>query len=304
MDIQKHVDALFADYQENPALNDFKEELASHLDERIKSFIKKGMDEIQSLEKALDELGDISSIADELGKKKRQEVFFEAYMKNTKTYMDKKHIYGYILAGGLLALGVILTLTAYFASGEPMVSLSSGMLLIILPICAFVFLGLTQETAKNYPMNWKRALIYTATAGLILFGLKFFAATLLKFFIIEGYSTAKLIPAIGSLLPFALPGTVILAFLLLTEKNRHKPWVMEQQAIWAKQVMEQFADPYAATRFGLYSGALWIFALALFIALGFIISFKFSWLVFLLAISVQILILALMTPKNKDISGI
>lgn len=42
MDIQKHIDKLFDDYQESPALEDFKEELTAHIDERIKSLVKKG----------------------------------------------------------------------------------------------------------------------------------------------------------------------------------------------------------------------------------------------------------------------
>ncbi|WP_269849271.1 hypothetical protein [Methanosarcina horonobensis] len=60
---------------------------------------------------------------------------------------------------------------------------------------------------------------------------------------------------------------------------------------------DQLADPYAASRFGLFSGALWIFAIALFAGLGFLIGFQYSWLVFLFAVSGQLLIQAFTTPK-------
>jgi hypothetical protein len=112
-------------------------------------------------------------------------------------------------------------------------------------MCGLVFLGLTQETARSYPMNWKRALIYAAAVGAVLFG------------------------------------------LVVSAKNRCKPWAAEQET----------AYPYATTKFGLFSGALWIFAAALFAVLGFSVGFVYSWTVFLFAIAAQVLIQALMTPK-------
>jgi hypothetical protein len=215
------------------------------------------------------------------------------YMK-TRNYMDKWHIAGYVAAGGLLALGLVMSLLAYFASGEITAGIASLIVFLLAPVCAFVFLGLTQETGRNKPMNWKRALIYAADTGLILFGVIVFAVT---FFTANDLQRA--LESTGSLIPFVLPGAVVLAFLLLTEKSRHKPWVVEQETAWAEQLREQFADPYAATRFGLFSGALWILAIALFVALGFMIGFRYSWLIFLVAVAAEMLIQALMTPKNK-----
>jgi hypothetical protein len=293
MDVQKHIDALFAGYEESPALGDFKEELAGHLDERVRSLEKKGMDEKSAFEKAAGELGDISLIADEIGKKKRQEALTEMYMK-TRSYMDTRRVVGYTAAGGLLALGIILSLLAYFASGEITAGLGSLIPFLIVPVCGFVFLGLTQETARNYPMHWKRALVYAADVGVILLGLVIVA---IAFFVREGAPFAM--ASLGALIPFALPGAVVLAFLLLTERSRHKPWVVEQEAAWTERARQQFADPHAEMRFGLFSGALWIFAVALFAALGFLIGFQYSWVVFLFAVAAQTLIQAFMTSKSK-----
>ncbi|MDR1616784.1 MAG: permease prefix domain 1-containing protein [Syntrophomonadaceae bacterium] len=292
MNIQKHIDALFAGYEESSALADFKEELAGHLDERVKSLTKQGMDEKSAFEKAAGELGDVSLIADEIGKKKRQEALTEMYMK-TRSYMDTQRIIGYIAAGGLLALGIILSLLAYFASGEITAGLGSLIPFFIVPVCGFVFLGLTQETARNYPMNWKRALFYTATAGVILFGLVIFA---IAFVVREGAPFAM--SSLGALIPFTLPGSVVLAYLLLTEKNRHKPWVVEQETAWAERMGEQFTDPYVATRFGLFSGALWIAAIAAFVLLTILFGLKFSWLAAVAALIFQMLILAAFTKSG------
>ena len=293
MDTQKYVDGLFSGYEETPALTDFKEELRSNLDDRIANLIKKGMSEQTAFAKATTELGDVSVLADEISFKKKKEVFSEVYLK-TKNYMKLWQKIGYTLAGGLMALGIIISLLAYFASGDIVAGLGVLIVFFIVPVCGFVFLGLTQETARNIPMNWKRALIYVAAVGVILFGLVVFA---IVFF--EENGVDRTVASIGSLIPFVLPGSVVLAFLLLTEKDRHKPWVVEQQAIWAERMKEQFADPYAASRFGLFSGALWIFAIALFAGLGFLIGFQYSWLVFLFAVAGQLLIQAFTTPKIK-----
>jgi hypothetical protein len=293
MDVQKHIDALFAGYEESPALGDFKEELAGHLDERIRSLAKKGMNEQNAFEKAVGELGDVSLIADEIGKRKRQEAFTEMYMK-TRSYMDTRRVIAYTAVGGLLALGIICSLLTYFASGKITTGLGSLMPFLIAPVCGFVFLGLTQETARNYPMSWNRALFYVLAVGVILSGLVIVVIT----FFVRADSPVPL-TSLGALIPFVLPGSVVLAFLLLTEKNRHKPWVVEQETAWAERMREPFADPRAATRFGLFSGALWIFAIALFAVLGFLIGFRYSWMVFLFAVAAQILIQALMMPKGK-----
>lgn len=292
MNTKHYIDTLFSGYEESVDLADFKEELQSNLNDRIKSLMKKGLDEKAAYDKAVSELGDVSALAEELSLKKKREVFEEMYMK-TRNYMDKWHIIGYTLAGGLLALGIILSLLAYFASGDMTAGLGSLMVFFIVPVCGFVFLGLTQETARDYPMSWKRALFYVAAVGVILFGLVVLAMVFL-----EERGADRALAAIGSLIPFVLPGCVALAFLPLSEKSRHKPWVVEQEAAWAEHMKEQFADPYTATRFGLFSGALWIFAVALFAVLGFLTGFQYSWVVFLFAIAGQILIQALMIPKK------
>lgn len=87
-------------------------------------------------------------------------------------------------------------------------------------ILGLVYLGLTQETASREKMTWKRALWYVATSGLFLFGILVFVIT---YFAQE----AGLPHAIASLIPFALPGLALGVFLVLTEKDRRKPWVIE-----------------------------------------------------------------------------
>ncbi|RST77266.1 hypothetical protein D4T97_001875 [Siminovitchia acidinfaciens] len=65
----------------------------------------------------------------------------------------------------------------------------------------------------------------------------------------------------GILIPFVVPRAGILAFLLLMENGRLKPWILEDQKVW----MDHYAkkDLIRTTRGGLLSGALWIAAIAL-----------------------------------------
>lgn len=290
MNVQQYVDKLFERYENNADMEDFKEELCSNLQERIKYMEKKGIDSKEAFQKATDELGDITEIANQISNEKRKEYIENMYMK-TKNYLDVQHIIGYLLAGGGLAVGVIFTLLAYLNSGKPVVGIGELIPFFILPVCAFVFLGLTQETARKFPMSWKRAIFYVVAVAVILFGLIVFALT---FFV----GDLGLEEALGTLIPFVIPGALLMAFLVLTEKSRNKPWVIEQEAAWAENVGDQFADPHTATKFGLFSGALWIFAIALFITLGFLFSFAYSWLVFVFAIAVQLLIQAFMMSKK------
>ena len=106
MDTRKYIDSLFSDYEETSALIDFKEELKSFLDERIKALVKSGMDEKDAFEKATNELGDMSAVADEISRKKKQEILAEMYMK-TRHYMPIWRIVLYILCGTVFGFGVI-----------------------------------------------------------------------------------------------------------------------------------------------------------------------------------------------------
>ena len=96
--------------------------------------------------------------------------------------------------------------------------------------------------------------------------------------------------ALGLCLPFALPALGLLAFLILSEKDRLKPWARERNI---REAQYLFASPAAEQRFGLFSAAVWIFAAALFFIGGFTLGFRFSWVVFIIAVGMECLLLAL-----------
>jgi hypothetical protein len=103
--------------------------------------------------------------------------------------------------------------------------------------------------------------------------------------------------AVATLIPFFLPAVGLLVFLVLTEQNHLKPWAKARYDTIVSREQEMWTDPATANQFGMFSGAIWIGALALFVALGFAIGFKYSWLMFLFAIVVQLLVQGAMYKK-------
>lgn len=290
MDTRKYIDSLFSDYQETSELIDFKEELKSFLDERIKALVKSGMNEKDAFEKATNELGDMSEVADEISRKKKQEILAEMYMK-TRNYMSTWRIVLYILCGTFLGFGIIAAFLSGFFSGDINATLGSLLVFGGIAILGFLFLVLTQETAMREAMSWKRALLYVLAAGVFLFGV-------FVFLVVYFENSVGLPYAIATLIPFILPSSAFGAFLILTEKDRSKSWVRKQREEYIKRSRERFGDPAQEERFGLLSGALWIGAIAAFILITILSGFKFSWLAIAAAVIGQMLILAMFT-KSK-----
>jgi hypothetical protein len=308
MNTKEYVKSLFKDYEETADLRDFMEELEANLDDRIASLIKKGAGKAEAFDKAANELGDISALADEISLKKRQEVFEEQYL-DIRRYMKGPRVAAYVAAGIVFLFGFLSAFIVYFGmyAGEeaamPLQGLEgmrvdlAGVFGSFLPFftaaaAAFTYLGLTQETASLNPMKKKRAALYTLGAALIAFGVAVFPLV----FFGAGDKNGP-VSAVATLLPFVLPGAGLLAFLLLTEKDRRKSWAVARYAEEAKRYGGIWQNPSQALRFGLFSGAIWIFAFGVFFLLGFTIGFMFSWLAFVFAIALQLLVQGLMS-KN------
>ena len=313
MNTSEYVKSLFSDYEQSDNLKDFMEELISNLDARIASLVKKGLSEQDAFDKASAELGDISALAKELSLKKRREVFEEVYM-DVRKYMNNKRVAAYVIFGITALFGIIIALVSYSAVRWPphngwflgagwalnyeslVVFIGALMPFLVASISGFTFLGLTQETSSHFPMGKKRAAWYTVAAALISFGL---LVMLITYFSVrfDGGHFAIMV-SIATLIPFVLPGGGLLAFLLLTEKDRLKPWAASFHENTVKQEMDLWNDPATASRFGMLSGAIWIFAVALFILFGFLVGFRYSWLAFVFAVAVQLLVQGLMLRKK------
>jgi len=305
MEAKEFVDSLFKGYEETPALADFKEELLGNLNAKIEDFIRKGMNMEEAFAKASAELGDVSVLANDLSLKKRTEVFEDAYM-GIRRYMSAGRVAGYVVFGVVALFGIITALIVFFATEwvnlKTTISLTSvfGTLLPFLTVAAagFTFLGVTQETASMYPVGKLRALWYTLAATLIAFGI--FTMPVAFFGVkIADLKGLGFVPVISLMIPFVLPGGGILAFLILTEKDRLKPWAKNFRDETTAREMAMWNDPATATRFGMFSGAIWISAIGLFFLLGFLIGFKFSWLFFIFATAFQLIVQGVMSKQGE-----
>ncbi|MDR2759662.1 MAG: permease prefix domain 1-containing protein [Spirochaetaceae bacterium] len=304
METKDFVDHLFSEYEETMELRDFKEELLSNLEARIASLAARGLDKKEAFEKASGELGDISTLADQISLRKKQEIFQDAYM-GMRRYLKPLRVALYVIAGAWVILGAVIALVVYFtgenqsaleAFWEPNKKLvgSFGILLAFIPLAAaaFTFLGVTQETASRYPCSQKRGAWYALAAGILSFGAFLFPLTY--------FSTDRgLMEATATLIPCFIPGLALLIFLLLTEKDYLKPWARARYEKEVRISREMWSDPLIAARFGMVSGAIWIFTAGLFILLGFIIGFKFSWLVFVFAVAVQLAVQSMMMKPRS-----
>jgi hypothetical protein len=309
---QKYVDGLFSNYEETPALSDFKEELRGNLDERIKNLVKKGMSEQEAFRKSASELGDISALAEEISLKKKQEVYEDMYM-GTRKYMTPKRTAAFVLGGAAICFGLISAAITWFDIGRETDALGSAMVFCVAGAALLTFMGLTQETAAMRPMSWKRAIFYAASVGVFLFGVFIVPMTYFNF-----AATGAGIPeiaardanmprvdfafmtSIATLIPFALPSAALFVFLALTEKDRRKPWIVELAKESAKREMEYFSNPVQATRFGLVCGAIWITAIASFVILTVRVGILYSWLALAGAIVLQLLVQAMFFTKGNQ----
>ena len=318
MEAKQFVDSLFQGYEETAALADFKEELLGNLNAKIEDFVKKGMGLEAAFAKASAELGDVSALADELSLKKRTEVFEEAYM-GINRYMSAPRVVTYVFFGALAFFGITAACIAFFATGKIGVNkhielttfFATMMPFLVTAVAGFTYLGMTQETASMYPVSKKRGAGYSVAAGLIAFGLLtmpivYFGGKLAGDDGISGATIQNLdhviaiVPVISLIIPFILPGIGILVYLCLTEKDRLKPWAKDFRDKTMAREMALWNDPAVAMRFGMFSGAIWIFATGLFFLLGFIISFKFSWLVFIFAVAFQLVIQGVMSKGGAS----
>ena len=315
MNTKDYVQSLFSDYEETENLKDFMEELQSNLDARIASLVRKGISEQDAFDKACAELGDISVLAKDLSLKKRREVFEDMYM-DVRKYISPGRMAAFVIFGITALFGIIAAVISFLATGwffhsgwllnpkwpfDREIGIISflGTLLpfIVTSISGFTFLGLTQETKSHFPMSGKRAAWYTVAAALIGFGLM---AMPITYFAVRFDETSHfaIMATIAVLIPFVLPGGGLLAYLALSEKSRLKPWATSLHEDAIKQQMAIYNDPAAANRFGMFSGAIWLFAAALFILLGFLVSFKYSWVVFIFATAFQLVVQGFMIKKK------
>lgn len=279
--IKKYVDQLFFNISETKQLRELKEEISTNLLDKINDLIANGWTPDKAFQQAVEDLGDMNELVESLQKAS------DAKTNGDMFPLDKKHIVGYLAASAILLIGIMAFGIVYLQQKELLAAATFLMPFLLLSAPIYIYLGLTQETEQDYGMNHKRAVSYSLASEILLLGI--FAAG------IEYFQKQSLVVVFATIMPFIIVSAIIFAYLGLTEKSRRK-----MDSVWAKQWVDYYSNPQTSMVRGAVSGALWIFSIGAFFFLGFSWSWKFSWIVFVIAIGCEPLIEAFFAVKGKS----
>jgi len=283
MELKQFIDQAFEKYEESPELTDFKEELLTNLQDRLKSLEEKGMNRAEALKEIEIEFADINKIADEMSLAKKKEVFEMQYM-SLRHFVTKPRAAIYTILGVLAGFGLIAAGLSYLSSGKIEGLVGVLMIFVAAPLAGSIYMGLTQETATRNPMRPLRASIYSIAVYVLLFGI-----LLVPMMVFTAPKPLESVLAIS--IPFALPSIGVIGFLMITEPDHRKAWVLkkaEQQNEWAKK----FAESGNAQAFGVMSAGVWVLAIGAFVFLLILKLWIYSWIPFIAAIAIMMFSLA------------
>jgi hypothetical protein len=281
--IKKYIDNLFSDIYDTRQLRELKEEIGANLLEKVNDFVAGGADEETAFKNAVASLGDMSELVTGLKKASQTKANEDTF----KTFpLDKKHALAYVIASAIFLFGVMVSGVIYLRQSEMLAALVSLMPFILVSAPIFGYFGLTQETSQHYGMDSKRAVLYTAAGEIFLLGAM--AAGTLYF------RGREFFMVFAALMPFVIVSSAVFIYLGLTEKSR-----LKMSPEWVKQWVEYYSNPHVMMLRGAISGALWIFSIAAFFLVAFIWGWKLSWIVFVIAIGLQVLFEAFFATKSK-----
>ncbi|MEL7976489.1 permease prefix domain 1-containing protein [Isoptericola sp. F-RaC21] len=295
--VHRLLDEAFAGVEPSPEVQDLKEEIRANLSARAAELEAQGVTSDVAARRAFDELGDVralvadaqADVAAETGGAPRtplQEAFAVAQQQRVRP--KPRFVLGVVLASlvfaALVALCVLAALDVVPLPGHVV-----AVLLVTASSAAgfVVGLSLSQETTTNHPMPANRAGLYYLATGLVVLAL------LLAVFVPLGvFASWIYVVAAASL----VVGGVLFTMLGVTQTNRKKAWVRDVARAQATgHHYDRFEqDPAVAARFGVYTMVIWLTAFVVFVVLGLTVGWAWSWLTFVVALAVMMLVLARM----------
>ncbi len=285
--VHRILDHAFAGVELTPEVQDLKEEIRANLIARVAELESLGRPADDAVRTAVQEVGDLRAVVAEVaGATAPDPGLWAAHERLAALHRTRPRpaaVVGLVVLSAMLAAAALLV--ALGATGVVATSPASAALKGL--ACALlaggiVVVALRQETTVHYPMPMARAVGWgSATAAGTL------AVTLGAVFAADTSYLGFLEVAVG-LAVGAIAGLVTLA---VTQTNRTKGWVRDA----AQRPQDRFSqDPAAAARFGLYSGAVWLAALAAVVVVGLAAGWVWSWTPLVGALLVEMVLLARM----------
>ncbi|GIJ30620.1 hypothetical protein Vqi01_57820 [Micromonospora qiuiae] len=281
LDIHRLLDEAFAGVQMSPERQDLKEEIRANLVARVGELVETGLSPATAARQAMSELGDLGPLLDAAPAADGDQASAEWARYRVRPAP------GFLVRTALLAAlgvaGLVLLVLAATVTDVPSGWLPIAVAVVAVAAGAGTADALRQETSISYPMPATRAAGYGLAVALGLAGLG-----------------AGWLHLTGAGLPWLLGGAlaavasvVLFTYLGGTQTNRHKPWVLRMAA--NHHLSDRFSeDPATAARFGLYTAAIWLVAIATFMMIGLTAGWAWSWLPLLGGTVVMLLTLARM----------
>ncbi|GAA4694932.1 hypothetical protein APR04_002482 [Promicromonospora umidemergens] len=308
--VHRLLDEAFVGLPATADVQDLKEEIRANLLDRVAELTTGGVAPDEAARRAVDELGDVRALVEEASGQTADggagapampspavANAAAAAAERRREPVARRDAAGIVVASvvAVLALVPLVAATAFLVGNADRIDGDAPEHLVLLLVAPFlsgpavgwiVAASLMRETATNYPMPRRRAVAYGAAAAILLTGL------------VAGFEYygvfARPASAFQTAVPLFVVGGGWLAYLVATQTNRHKPWVLEQAREHAQAGDRFEKDPAAAARFGIYATIVWTLTAAAFLAVGFTVSWLWALLPALLGVAAFMLMLATM----------
>jgi len=298
--VHRLLDEAFAGVEMTSETQDLKEEIRANLMDRVSELTASGVAPGDAARRAVDELGDVHELVEDgvLPAAPGPTAADAGSGKAASSGAAAAHQHR-VPASPRYVAGVVVAVVVLLLAVAPVGAVAAGWLdaaSAMAPVIVALYLSgpvvgwivatsLMRETATNYGMPRRRAIAYGSAATLLMIGLVAVAVGYLM--------TGRPLSAIGGV-PWLVAGGAWLAYLLATQTNRHKPWVLELQREHAQAGNRFEEDPASAARFGIYTAAIWVVAFVAFLVLGFTVGWAWSLLALVGGFVVMMILLARM----------
>ncbi|WP_036958844.1 permease prefix domain 1-containing protein [Promicromonospora kroppenstedtii] len=211
--VHRLLDEAFAGLPATDDVQDLKEEIRVNLLDRVAELTASGADGDAAARRAVEELGDVRALVD--GGSVRD----TAPGERLSLRPSRRYTIGVVIASAVVLSPFVGVLIALAGNIYGMIPLLVGALLAGPAIGWIVGATLVRETRTRYGMPRQRAIAYGFASALV--ALSVFVGT-------AGYTSSMNPFYAMMMLPVLLVGGAWLAYLLASQTNRRKPWVLER----------------------------------------------------------------------------
>jgi hypothetical protein len=281
VDIHRLLDEAFLGIEMTPDVQDLKEEMRADLMARVEELEQAGQSPEAAARQALRQLGDVRAVLEEMktASPGPSRPWVRARVRPRPAFVLRT-----VLLSAVILAGLAVAVLGGFDRGVSLAGQAIAATAVALATGLIVADSLRQETTGSYPLPRARAVGYGG-AGVIAVAALGTGALYLR--------DHRLPWAIAGVLA-ALAAILLFTYLGVTQTNRHKPWVVRQQAVYEEEPDRFTRDPAAAARFGIYTVTIWILTLTAFAVLSFTVGWAWSWLALVAGLVVFMVTLARM----------